>query len=121
MVSARSKTKGVDLIGVMDNFAGELLEQAKATEGLADKIAAFEKIGRWIAIKNRLEDKDDESGALLTNLKARLRGRPIHLTPEHQRMAALRRWGKSDATSEGDNGGPALEALKAKLPTAPRS
>jgi hypothetical protein len=34
-----------------------LLEQARASDSLADKIAAFEKIGRWIAIKNRLRPK----------------------------------------------------------------
>jgi hypothetical protein len=37
----------------------------------------------------------------------------------HQRAAALARWGKCDGSLAGDNGGPALEALKAKLPTAP--
>jgi hypothetical protein len=105
-----------ELVTSMDAFAEGLLEQAEAAEGLADKIAAFEKIGKWIAIKKRLEDKEDETGASLGALKAKLRGRPIHLTSEHQRMAALRRWGKSDTLSGGDNGGPALDALKAKLP-----
>jgi hypothetical protein len=118
MPAGKRKT---ELVASMDAFAEGLLEQARVSESLADKISAFEKVGKWIAIKNRLEDKDCETGASLNDLKSKLRGRPIHLTQEHQRMAALRRWGKSDTLSGGDNGGPARGALKAKLPTAPRS
>jgi hypothetical protein len=116
MAGERTVTTRKGLTAALDAFAIELLDQAKTAESLADKIAAFEKIGRWIVIKNRLKDKDDETGSSLAALKAKLRGRPIHLTQEHQGMAALRRWGKSDVLSDGDNGGPALEALKAKLP-----
>jgi hypothetical protein len=118
MARAERKTKRGDLTGAMDGFALDLLEKAKVSEGLADKIAAFAQIGKWIAIRHRLDDGEDREGELLAGLKARMRADssgPSHLTTAHQRMAALRRWGKSDASSAGDNGGPALEALRGKL------
>jgi hypothetical protein len=101
-----------ELVASKDVFAIELLEQAKTSESLADKIAAFEKIGRWIAIKNRLEDKDEVEGASLAALKVRIRGRPIHLTSEHQRAAALARWGKSGVLAADGNGGTELERIR---------
>jgi hypothetical protein len=58
----------------MDTFADELLERARSAEGLADKIAAFAQIGKWIAIKNRLSDGEDREGSLLENLRRKVNG-----------------------------------------------
>jgi hypothetical protein len=116
---AERKKKRGNLTGAMDHFALVLLEQAKSSEGLVDKIAAFAQIGRWIAIRHRLEDQDEQTGTTLENLKARMRGERsgrAHLTSEFGRAAALRRWGKSDVSSGAENGGAELEALRAKVP-----
>jgi hypothetical protein len=117
---ARKPTaKGVDLTEAIDVFAIELLAKAKTSDGLADKIAAFAQIARWVGIRYRLEDKGEQTGATLESLRARMRGersgRP-HLTSEFGRNAALRRWGKPGASSTGENGGAELEALRAKVP-----
>lgn len=111
----------------MDAFAIELLGLAKASESLADKIAAFEKIGKWVAIKNKLEDKEENMGASLNDLKRKLKidasgtkGRPgnPHPSPHAQRLGGLARWGHPPPPD--GNGGPALDALKAKLPASGR-
>jgi hypothetical protein len=103
----------------MDHFAIALLERAKSSDGLADKIAAFSQIAKWVGIRYRLEDQDEQTGTTLDDLRARMRGERsgrAHLTSEFGRAAALRRWGKPDASSTDGNGGPELEALRAKVP-----
>jgi hypothetical protein len=124
----KSKEKRADLIGAMDAFAEELLEQAQSSESLADKIAAFEKVGKWVAIKNRLEIEDEGPGTTLGDLKAKLDGHHCRgksgsverfKDPGAARAASLQRW-RGDCLAGADgNGGEALDALRAKLPRRP--
>jgi hypothetical protein len=118
MAHARSKAKGSDLIAAMDGFADAVLEQAKASGSLVDKLAAFGMLIKWVAVRHgRLGDDEEREGAGLAALKARVRSSPVHLNTAHQRAAALARWGKkSDPSLTSGNGGPELEALRAKIP-----
>ena len=61
MLCDKTEANGNSLIAAMDDFARGLLGQAKSSESFAYKIAAFEKIGRWIAIKHRLGDGGNDS------------------------------------------------------------
>jgi hypothetical protein len=121
----KSKAKRGDLIGAMDAFAEGLLDQAERSESLAEKIVAFEKIGRWIAIKHRVSDGEDHEGALLEGLKCKVKAPPSRgrtgsverfNDPAAARAASLKRW-RGDCLAGADgNGGPALDALRAKIP-----
>jgi hypothetical protein len=110
------------LTETLDRFALDPLEQAKSAESLANEIAAFDKTGRWIAIRNRLEDKDDETGALLEDFKVKVNpagGKASGTWFQSARCCSPRKHGplgKTDPSDPDDNGGPALEAIKAKLP-----
>jgi hypothetical protein len=74
MPRAKGKSKGKTLIASVDRFAAELLKQAEVAEGLADKIAAGAMAAKWIAIKHRLEDDEDHEGALLDDLRSKIKG-----------------------------------------------
>jgi hypothetical protein len=133
MPRAKAQSKGKGLIASMDRFAAALLKQAEVAEGLADKIAVGSMVSKWIGIRHRVEDGDDQEGALLDGLKFKMRGGDVdgrakprgfigrpELNALGGRVGAARRWGGPDPREIDDAGGPALEALKAKLPSRPR-
>jgi hypothetical protein len=125
MGRAKSKTKRADLVGAMDALAIQLLDEAETSESLADKVAAFDRVGKWVAIKNKLEIRDEDTGTTLDDLKAKLQGHHTRgksgsverfSEPGAARAASLKRW-RGDALAGADgNGGPALDALRAKIP-----
>jgi hypothetical protein len=114
------------LIGSMDEFAGDLLTIAASALGLEDKLAVFKAIGQWVAIKHAIR-AGDEGGDELAEHRKRPRGARADKapkrrgfqddSPEQQRARIMRRWHPgSDPSSIDGDGGPELEALKARLP-----
>ncbi|SRR5712692_7564335 len=93
---------------------------------LKTRFAVFTAVGRWVAIKHAIR-AGDEGGDDLAKYSKRLRGghadKPPKRrgfqddTPEQQRARIMRRWHPgSDSSSIDGDGGPELEALKARLP-----
>jgi hypothetical protein len=133
MPRAKRRLKGKALIASMDRFAAELLKQAEGAEGLADKIAAFVCVARWIEIRHRLGEGEENEGALLEDLRSKMRCQSTDVRVKSRgfigrtdlnalggRKGASHRWGNPDPREMDDAGGPALEALKAKLPSRPQ-
>jgi hypothetical protein len=126
MAGRQSKAKRANLVGAMDVMAIQLLDEAEKSESLADRVAAFEKVGKWVAIKNRLEFGDEDAGTTVNDLKARLQGHHKRgksgsverfNDPAAARAASLKRW-RGDCLAGADgNGGALLDGLKAKLPS----
>jgi hypothetical protein len=119
-------TKSKDaLTDRMDEFGARLLTAAEDAPDLEDKLAVFKAVGRWVAIKHAIKAGDEKGGGLAGYRKTlrggadkppKRRGFQDH-TPEQQRARVMRRWhpGSDSNSSEGD-GGPELEAFKARLP-----
>lgn len=101
-----------DITIEMDAFALELMKQARTQTdvGLADRLATFNSIGKWLSIKHGLADSDDE-GTHLHDLKSRLKSD----APE---PAPRRRPGRPFAGADPDEAGAGstLDKLRAKLP-----
>lgn len=120
-----TKAANTDLIKRMDDLATNMLDAVQAPDTAHfDKLDTFEKVGKWIAIRNRLEG--DDGGTGIDAYKSRLR-----TPPRPPDSAALRATGPrgTDSWSHArakhierlaspDNGGPELDALKSRLPTA---
>jgi len=93
------------LVDRMNELADRLLTAVERTTELADKLTVFEAVGRWVAIKHAIKRKrrgfqDD--------------------TRAEQRARVMRRWHPDwDPDSTDGDGGPTLEALKARLPRGP--
>jgi hypothetical protein len=114
------------LIGRMDELASELLATAASTPGLEDKLAVVKAVGQWVAIKHAIRAGDGE-GSGSAEYRERLRGDHADKspkrrgfqddTPDQQRARIMRRWhpGADSSSIDGD-GGPELEALRARLP-----
>ena len=91
-----------------------------------DKLMAFKAVGQWVAIKHTIK-AGDKGGDELVKYRKGLRGghadKPPKRrgfqddTPEQQRARIMRRWhpGADSRSIDGD-GGPELEALRARLP-----
>jgi hypothetical protein len=102
-------TEPKDLTERMDTRADRLLSTAGSFE---EELAAFEAVGRWIEIKQGLRGGDQ---------KPKRRGFQDD-TREQQRARVNRRWHRArDPASLDGNGGPELEALKARIPRLPDS
>ena len=93
------------LVDRMNEMADRLVTAVERTTELADKLAVFEAIGRWVAIKHAIKRKrrgfqDD--------------------TRAQQRARIMRRWHRrcEPGSTDGDSG-LTLEALKARLPRNP--
>lgn len=121
---AKPPPKGDPLIARMDAFADNLLTVAQATapEGkqeleFRDKLDAFREVARWMAVKKGFSDGGSGIGESLAEFKSRVRAeddgkadlgtsrrfaRTIRAIPKHPTGA----------------GGPALDAIKARLPGA---
>jgi hypothetical protein len=109
----------------MDALAMQLLDEAETSASLADKVAAFDRVGKWVAIKNKLEIEGEDTGTTVNDLKARLQGHHRRgksgsverfSEPGAGRAAALKRWHGDALGGAKGNGGEALDALKAKIP-----
>jgi hypothetical protein len=113
-----TKTLCSQIVHRMDAFAIELLAQAKTSESLADKVAAFDRVGKWVAIKNKLEIVDEnKSGTTINDLKRKIDASKPKAGPgpaSNKRNGSLARWPRVLAGADG-NGGDALDSLKARL------
>ena len=103
-----------DIIAQMDGFALDLLTNAKSAEALADKVAAFKEVGKWVAIKNRLEDAEDE-GEHLRDLKSRFKSDTAVRTG-HRSGVGLRGRHPDSLDADEPDAGTGLEALRARIP-----
>ena len=105
------------LVKRMDGLAADLLDDVRDSNkniGFEGKLDVLEKIGKWIAIRNRLEGNDDGSG--LDAYKAKLKSAAARGTPISHRFAATAgNRGYTHPTAD-DRGGPQLSALKSRLP-----
>jgi hypothetical protein len=115
-----------DLTDRMDELARRLLTAVQGAARLEEKLAVLQTVGQWIAIKHEIRGRDD-GGDDLAEYRKRLRGARADKapkrrgfqddTPEQQRARIMRRWHPgSDSNSTDGDGGPELEALKARLP-----
>lgn len=104
------------LTAAMDDFALQIMNEAKVAENLPDKVTAFKEIGRWVAIKYKIDPEGDGEG--IDDLKSKLKSanadradRPI--AP----AAALLAPGVGNAKRallDGDGSG--LDEIRARIP-----
>jgi hypothetical protein len=96
------------LVDRVDKLAGLILAAVEGTAELADKLAAFEAVGRWVAIKHSINRERPKRRGFQDDTRAQ------------QRARVMRRWHPDwDPDSTDGDGGPTLEALKARLPRGP--
>jgi len=101
------------LADCMDKFAGGLLSEVQAGTKLEEKLAVLKAVGHWLAIKHAImrgghADKPPKRRGFQDD------------PPEAQRARALKRWDRDHGPSiEGDDSGPELQALRARLPHSP--
>ena len=94
-------SKAQQIVNRMETLALNLLTKATKDEAVIDvQLDVFEKVGKWVAGKNKLED--DGAGDL-NDFKRRLQG-------ETDKHAGNPRRNRHEA------GGPRLEALKSRIP-----
>jgi hypothetical protein len=114
-----TKTLCSTIVHRMDAFAIQLLEQAKTSESLADKVAAFDRVGKWVAIKNKLEIVDEKnSGTTINDLKRKIDASKPKAGPgpaSNKRNGSLARWPNRVLGGADGNGGASLDELKAQL------
>ena len=89
-----------------EELALDLLKEAKTCDSLDLKMDLFEKVGKWVWIKNKLED--DGAGGI-ADYKRRLHAE----SSETDKHPAARRSGRQVA-----NGGSRLDAIKSRIPGA---
>lgn len=101
----------------MDEFALQIMNEAKVAENLPDKVTAFKEIGRWVAIKHRLDPEGDGEG--IDDLKSKLKGpgagrtSPPELVPA---AAVLAPSARPRAATHLDGDGSGLDAIRARIP-----
>lgn len=98
--------KAESIVRKMDDLAFNMLEKVnpvqsaeKGSIGLTDQMDVFEKVAKWVAVKNKLENDDGDG---IAGYKNRIYGE----APKPERKA------------KPTNGGERLAAIKANLPTA---
>lgn len=104
-------TRTQSIIGKMDDLALNMLEGVNTSKkgdtpqevDLTNKLDVFEKVAKWIAVKNKLEADEDDG---IASYKARIYGEG----PE--------RGGPSAKSRKAENGGDRLAQLKSRIPTA---
>lgn len=98
----------------MDDFALQIMNEAKAAENLPDKVTAFKEIGRWVAIKHRLDPEGDGEG--IDDLKSKLKSPTAVRTspPELVPAAAVLAPRRGATHLDGDGSG--LDAIRARIP-----
>ncbi len=98
-------TRAQSIINKQEALALRILERVDNGEAQLDvQLDAFEKIGKWVAIKNKLED--DGAGDI-NRFKERIQGAPDrHYSPSRRPKG----WIAPDEPK------PRLEAIRARLP-----
>ena len=94
--------KAESIVREMDDLAFKMLNKVKLVEGttgLTDQMDVFEKVAKWVAVKNKLENDDGDG---IAGYKSRIYGK----APEPERKA------------KPTNGGDRLAAIKSRLPNA---
>lgn len=90
------------IVRKMDDLANGMLDSVKkASEGIGidRQLDVFEKVAKWIAVKNKLENDDGDG---IAGYKSRIYGAPD----------------KPERKPKPTNGGERLSEIKARLPTA---
>lgn len=109
------KKRSDDLTAQMDIMAATLLKEAKNDgTSLVNRLDTFEIVAKWLQIKFRIEG--DDSGAAIAGYKDRIRaaqegGAADKRSPGNDRRPTI-------PSRDADRGGPALEALKRRIPQA---
>lgn len=94
------------IVNSMEALALDLLKRAEGPKVAIDvQMDVFDRIGKWIAIKNKLENDD---GGGIAEYKRALAGEA------HKHPTARRSRGRPDQPT----GGAALAALKSRIPSA---
>lgn len=94
--------KAESIVRVMDELALKMLSKVKETEGntgLTDQMDVFEKVAKWVAVKNKLENDDGDG---IASYKNRIYGAPD----------------KPEKRPAPTNGGERLAAIKSRLPSS---
>ena len=99
-------SRHAQIILKQEALALDLLKSAESSDSLDMKMDLFEKVGKWVWIKNKLED--DGAGGI-ADYKRRLHAEP---SEADKHKAA----GRSRGAEQ--NGGSRLNAIKSRLPTA---
>jgi hypothetical protein len=119
--------KKLNLMAAMNREAGKILElAAKDTTSIETRLLAFDKVARWMQISNRIPDSGEE-GLLdayrerIDTAESEVAEREAHRIksakdPGHDVRRNLGKHQRAAKNAEGGNGGPALEALKSRLP-----
>ena len=100
-------TRHAQIILKQEALALDLLQAAEKSDNLDMKMDLFEKVGKWVWIKNKLED--DGAGGI-ADYKRRLHAE----SSETDKHPAARRSGRQTAL----NGGSKLDAIKSRIPGA---
>ena len=92
--------KSESIVREMDALALDMLSTVKKSSGdmgLTNQMDVFEKVAKWVAVKNKLENDDGDG---ISGYKARIYGQDDKPKPKPT------------------NGGDRLAAIKSRLPTA---
>ena len=101
-------TRTQSIVGKMDELAISMLDglnrnSSTAEIDLTNKLDVFEKVAKWIAVKNKLEEDQDDG---IASYKSRIYG-------EDSKPRGPR--------AKGESGGKTLDRLKSRIPTADAS
>ena len=98
--------KAESIVRKMDDLAYGMLEKVnptdakdKGTIGLTDQMDVFEKVAKWVAVKNKLENDDGDG---IASYKSRIYGAPD----------------KPEKRPKPTNGGERLAEIKSRLPSS---
>ena len=94
--------KAESIVREMDDLAFKMLNKVKLVEGttgLTDQMDVFEKVAKWVAVKNKLENDDGDG---IASYKSRIYGAPD----------------KPEKRPKPTNGGERLAEIKSRLPSA---
>ena len=100
------QTRHAQIVSKQEALALDLLAEAAKSDNLDMKMDLFEKVGKWVWIKNKLED--DGAGGI-ADYKRRLHAE----SREADKHPSARRSRSSEA-----NGGSRLNAIKSRIPGA---
>ena len=94
--------KSESIVREMDALALDMLSSVKKSSGdmgLTNQMDVFEKVAKWVAVKNKLENDDGDG---ISGYKARIYGAPD----------------KPEKRPKPTNGGERLAEIKSRLPNA---
>ena len=105
-----TQSRNTQIVHKVEALALSMLNRASGDKVAVDvQLDIFDKISRWIAIKNKLENDD---GGGIADYKRALFGEDKDNKPK--KPASRRSWSRKDPAT----GGARLDAIKSRLPAA---